>query len=769
MAGKVQEEKTAIRTLAWISGSFSAAVLAAHFLVPKAWLLWAALIALLPLPMALLLRSANRKRLCIVCLFCAAGFLRYWGYWNHTVLPPEQFVGTEQTVTFRAVEFPTTYEEYSYLTVYAEELDTRVLLYDYNELMPELQPGDRFRASVKFVSAGIRKGEATDTYYARNVFLRGYLTGAPEPETPWRGRALYAPQYAAQWLANSIQVCFPQQTATFLKALTTGEKSGIYQDSSLYVPLSSSGMMHIVAVSGTHVSYVVFLCCALLGVRKGGLFSILAIVFFAMMTGLSPSVIRAGAMQSILLLAPIVRRENDAPTSLLAALMGLLLVNPGSVGSVSLQLSFAAVAGLLFAAGPCYAFLRERSGRLYRLCPPLVKFICGSLSATIGATLFSTPLAAIHFGFVSMYGALTNLLVLWLIPICFAGGFLTALLHGILPGVSGILAVPLTKVTELIFRLTGGIGRLPGAVVSFSGNHLAVLMAVCYGILLVCILLHARGIRVRPLTPICLCVCGYCLLTMQTRYWYEHHDVAAAVDVGQGQSIALLSGKDTVVVDCGGDQTGTSGDRTAAYLLGRGRTDVDLLVLTHLHADHTNGVTRLMERIPVRQIVISADAEDEDEILPEIQSVAERLGTEIVRVKEDTRFQLERLSLVTYCSPYGGENDGLMILAGVNGYDTLITGDVDQRAEVWLARHGALPDGELLIAGHHGASGSTGQTILDAFQPDTAVISVGYNHYGHPAEAVLERLNQEQIPVYRTDLSGDVEIRMEKHGEEGNA
>ena len=110
-----------------------------------------------------------------------------------------------------------------------------------------------------------------------------------------------------------------------------------------------------------------------------------------------------------------------------------------------------------------------------------------------------------------------------------------------------------------------------------------------------------------------------------------------------------------------------------------------------------------------------------------------------------------------------------MILAGVNGYDTLITGDVDQRAEVWLARHGALPDGELLIAGHHGAASSTGQTILDAFQPDTAVISVGYNHYGHPAEAVLERLNQEQIPVYRTDLSGDVEIRMEKHGEEGNA
>lgn len=204
MAGKVQEEKTAIRTLAWISGSFSAAVLAAHFLVPKAWLLWAALIALLPLPLALLLRSANRKRLCIVCLFCAAGFLRYWGYWNHTVLPPEQFAGTEQTVTFRAVEFPTTYEEYSSLTVYAEELDTRVLLYDYNELMPELRPGDRFRASVKFVSAGIRKGEATDTYYARNVFLRGYLTGAPEPETPWRGRALYAPQYAAQWLASSI-------------------------------------------------------------------------------------------------------------------------------------------------------------------------------------------------------------------------------------------------------------------------------------------------------------------------------------------------------------------------------------------------------------------------------------------------------------------------------------------------------------------------------------------------------------------------------------
>lgn len=148
---------------------------------------------------------------------------------------------------------------------------------------------------------------------------------------------------------------------------------------------------------------------------------------------------------------------------------------------------------------------------------------------------------------------------------------------------------------------------------------------------------------------------------------------------------------------------------------------------------------------------------------------AERQGTEVTFLEETAQWILDEFDLVLYLSPYKGENQGIIVQASVESYDVLVLGDVNHTADKWLVREFGLPDGELIVAGHHGAKSSTGEVLLDAFTPETALISVGYNNYGHPTQEVLDRFARRGIAVRRTDREGNLEIRIGEHGEEGNS
>ncbi len=757
-----------VRKLACAAMGFSVAIFAAQYLVPVQWLVPFAVGCFICLLPVLLLRGNARVRAGIFCLFAGMGFLRYAGYEVWTKQPPEQYVGQTLEVTARVVDFPVENGEYGSVEVWLETLETHAILYDYEGNLSSLSPGDRFTGEVKFASAGQRRGEPTDVYTSRGIFLRGYFQETHRLETGWKWRSLYAPRYVAKWLKDTIVTICPGETGQFLSALTTGDKSGIYQNTRRYVALSDAGIMHVVAVSGMHVSYLTAMCCLLLGAGRGRRAGIVLVLFFALMTGMSPSVVRASLMQILLLMAPGVRRENDALTSLSAALMLLLLANPGAAGAVSLQLSFASVAGLLFLTPRCYRWMEEKVRRFPRPLHLLGRFAAGSVSATLGATLFSAPLTAGYFGFIPLYSVLTNLLVLWLIPVCFAGGFLIGIVGAFLPSLGCLLGRIMEFPVKVIYGICEKIADLPGAVISLSGNALGWWLAGCYAVFLLTYLVKRKGQSYRPVLPVCLCICSLCIFQLGSRWYFRSVPRAVAVDVGQGAGIVLLSGETTMVVDCGGDDYGSAGDRMASYLLGRQRDRIDLLVLTHAHEDHTNGVARLMERIPVEHLVLAEACEDEGGALPEILESAQRHGTQIHKIVQDTALQIGEFSMTAYVPPYQGENQGLFLLVSRGTFDILITGDADVAGEEWLIRHGQLPDGELLVAGHHGSGTSTSPVLLDVFSPEQVMISVGYNSYGHPDTAVLDRLAERNVIVYRTDKIGDVEIRMEQNGEEGN-
>jgi len=228
-----------------------------------------------------------------------------------------------------------------------------------------------------------------------------------------------------------------------------------------------------------------------------------------------------------------------------------------------------------------------------------------------------------------------------------------------------------------------------------------------------------------------------------------------------------MAGEDTAVVDCGNTSSlENAGALAGEYLLSCGRESIQVLMLTHLHADHANGAVRLMEMLPVETLILPADADDDD-LRAEILACAERRGTEVYELDAPAQITAGGIRMQIYKLPEDrNENERcLMATLTIDGTDMLITADAPKKLERALAAQEDLRGTDILIAGHHGSKSAGADELLAEAGGSLAVISTGYNTYGHPAPETVERLESYGYRVFRTDRDGSVEIRTGgKHG-----
>ena len=229
------------------------------------------------------------------------------------------------------------------------------------------------------------------------------------------------------------------------------------------------------------------------------------------------------------------------------------------------------------------------------------------------------------------------------------------------------------------------------------------------------------------------------------------------LDVGQGQCLVSRSGESVSVIDCGG-QEDASGETAARFLLARGVTQVDRLILTHFDADHCNGVRQLLRRVRVKTLYVP-DVSPENNLRTKILFAAAQAGAEIRFVTNDLTLS-DGMRMFAPTGSAEESNTGLCVLAAGEKYDILVTGDLSKQAEYRLLSTHALPRAAVLVAGHHGAASSTSEALLRAIRPEAVLISVGAdNRFGHPADETLRRIEKAGAAVFRTDLSGTITIR----------
>lgn len=743
-----------MRRLAIFSGAFALGTAACVWLFPSWAGLCCGILLLFGGVFLCVVKEKYGVRLGIAALGLSLGLLWSWGYEQIYIVPLRDCCGLRENITVEVLTYPEKTERGC--RVEAELSGGRVQLY-LNKDLP-IKPGDRVSlcAEVIDVSRGI--GNENNLYYqSKDISLLALQVGEPDVVSAERIPVSAYPTVAARWVREKLTELFPEDVEGFARALLTGDKSGLSYN--LSNAMSLVGISHVVAVSGMHVSLLIGLITSVFRRRSlGVVISFGVMVFFAAMLGFGASVTRAIIMNTVLLAAPLLKRENDLPTSLSFALLLILIENPWSIANVGLQLSFAAVAGIALLtpslAGRLHSWLghRQQDLSLHTLWRRIAKPLCNNFAMTIGATAFTLPIIATIFGTVSLISPLTNLLLLMPISLIFT------LLPAVL--VLGVIWTPLgsgaawllSRGIRGILWAVQGLAKIPFAAVSANGFYVVAGLISVYAL----IFLYLRWRRTFSKGVFPACLCGILVLMVLFGVLDGRRAGLTMLDVGQGQCILFRTENAAVMVDCGGSDGEEAGELAARQLLMSGILELDALILTHYDTDHVGGVVQLLSRVKVTRAYVP------DILSPNRESVLKALGeagTEIIFVTKSRTVPLPGGS-VSLFSPRGDadENNGLAVILSIDSYDIMVTGDMDIEAERELLREQKLPDVEVLVAGHHGSKYSTSSDLLQRVMPETVLISVGENTYGHPTAEVLERIEVIGAAVYRTDLYGDITI-----------
>lgn len=757
-----------VRILCTASIGYCTAVFLSHYL-----LFGESIIAVLSLPVmlalsAFLFRGRMRTRIIIAALAMTLGFGQYWLHYDLTVAKCEVFAGKEIETTARITDFPDIRDRCALLSVKITDdnlPNVSALIIDYSNEEADFRPGDEIKVKLKLRSVTERFGEETDSNISKGVYLSGYTSEKIEKTGRWSGSFIYFPKLVGNVLHNEIGQLFPEDTAPFMKALLAGYKDDYYGNDKLYASMNVAGLAHVVAVSGMHVAFLVGVLQSLLGKnRRSSLICICLVWLFVVMVGSPLSAIRAGIMISLLMLAPVLGRINDRATTLSFALALILVTNPFSAGSVALQLSFGAVAGIFLFSQPIYAYFSKK------LSPPRIframwNYIIATLSSSLAVTVFTFPLLAVHFGYITLLAPVINILCLWAISLLFVGGFAVCAVGLVLPTPASWLAAVLSCLVRYIAFVVEYAAKLPITALYMENKYAPAWLLTSYALFIAYFLLRRKK-KISVFAPSALCLAMLCgVFALTGRDMRSDTGTISVMNVGNGQCIAVTEGESVVVIDCGSyGVTQNAGSMLSSYLRAGGRYDIDYLMLTHLHSDHTTGVVRLLNLMNVNTVILPDNAEDTngDDVLDDIIAACEENGTKIVYITRDTEFTAGAIRLSVYESSERGSRDesGIMSTVSIGDYDMLVAGDVEKVVERELVSSHDLSGTELLIVPHHGSKYSTSDELLSELRPETAVISTGYNRYGHPTKETLDKLNEYGVNVLRTDELGRIVLHV---------
>ena len=556
----------------------------------------------------------------------------------------------------------------------------------------------------------------------------------------------------ARWrraLERRLDAGLSPEARELVVPLVVGDRTGLSTE--LYSALRASGLIHLIALSGLHVVWLASLARALVASLGGGVgpravAAAACAVFYAGIAGPIPSLMRATAHECLMAAAALRGRALDPVQALALSVLGLLAWAPGWAADLGFQLSYAATLGLVTLA----PWLTEKAGRWSAWCAPFVP--------TLSAQTTALPILLARFHAISWAGAFSNLVAVPVSGLLLAAAWLGALAELAVPG----FGHPWFSAGEVLAATLRWIAvtssRLPGALWA-AGAEGGVVWCAAAGVALLALALpRPRTLegRRRPDAPLRevakilgAVLLGVALLsaaTVRPLTPPAGHAWLVALDVGQGDALALAFGRSWWLLDAGPRAPNFDAGETMVLPFFRwaGVRRLEWLLITHDDSDHAGGAGAVLRGMAVERAGVTAARPGAPVLHPRARLLA----------RGDT---LQRDPPVKVLwpprGPAGGGNNGAIVIeAGRAAGRLLLMADVDSTVEDSLA---VTPGVLVLKVAHHGAASSTGTGFLRRARPVFALLSVGArNRFGHPAPELLERLNAARVAVRRTDLEG---------------
>lgn len=550
--------------------------------------------------------------------------------------------------------------------------------------------------------------------------------------------------------------------AGLVPALVDGDDAGLPAD--VETDFRTTGLTHLTAVSGTNLTLVVgalVLLARTLGLRRHALTAVgvLGIVGFILLARTEPSVLRAAAMGAVGLFALGTDGRRRGLRALGVAVAGLVLIQPWLAVSAGFVLSVLATGGIVILGPPL----------IQRLDQWLPRGLAEAIAVPMAAQLACTPVVAVLSSQVSLVAVVANLLAGPLVGPATVLGLLGGLVGLVDGGLGRLVGTVAGWCVSGIILVARTCADAPLAAIGWGSGPAAIAALVALCVILVPLLLGVlrRPARAVPATVLILLV----VLGVPGRIWSlpgfgwpPEEWIAVACDVGQGDALVLATGPGSaVVVDAGPDPAAVDG-----CLRRLGVDHVPLLVLTHFHADHIDGLDGVLGGRQVDRIETTAVLDPP----AGVDDVSRRAAAADVPVAVAPFGLTRQFGAVTLQvlhpprrEPVRGSgtgdaaNDGsVVLLVEVGGLHLLLTGDVEPPGQAQLRR--LVPDlrVDVLKVPHHG-SDHQDLDWLTSLDARVALVSVGAdNDYGHPSASVLDVLSRAGAVIGRTDQQGDVAV-----------
>ncbi|MCX5884163.1 MAG: DNA internalization-related competence protein ComEC/Rec2, partial [Deltaproteobacteria bacterium] len=630
-----------------------------------------------------------------------------------------------------------------------------------------------------------------------------------EQTAPQRGGFLQWVYRIRKTISRTLDNIGEADERAVLKALLIGERSGISER--ITENFSKAGLSHLLAISGLHVGIVAttsfFIFRWILSwfpfflwrawTRKGAaLLSLIPVLGYGLVSGMSPPTQRAVIMIIIFLMTFLIHKEHESLNTLATAAILILILHPPSLYSISFQLSFASVFAILYFLPRLWQPDDDVSGIRKRI----KNYAYSSLWVTLSATLGVQPLVMVYFNQISLISPVSNII---LIPIV---GFGVVPLGLFFAGISLISPIAslwgfelCAAILKISLNLTDFLANLPfSSLKTITPSLLEITFAYLLLLALITLkkkplsdsqLLRALSIRNKESLSdgvknmlLMITVVSASLLCLDALYWgyqrFLRSDFRVTVlDVGQGTASLLEFPKGPVMlIDAGGFSSFSAfdmGKMVVAPLLWRKKIrTVDILVLSHANSDHVNGMAYIAEHFHVKAIWANTEPEDssgyrrfmdvlqEQSLFPaDFKTFARHheindVSLDIVNPPPDF---MERRQMETWRDI---NNNSLAVHAGFGNVTLLFPGDIKSGAEKeMVALFGDRLQSRVLVAPHHGSKTSNSAAFVETIKPQSVIFTTGLNNrFNFPHPSVIKRYQDMGATLLNTATHGAVQI-----------
>ncbi len=561
--------------------------------------------------------------------------------------------------------------------------------------------------------------------------------------------------------------------AEFLKGLVVGDRSDISDE--VKRDFMDAGVSHLIAVSGLNVAYLILSLSLLLSVfRLNNTFKLIVIliflIYYCMLTGNTASIVRASIMGGLALVSFRMQRKSQFYNIVGVSACLILLYDSRLLFDAGFILSFAATVSMVwiyekldkhFVSG-----IFENENRTARI----LRNILAAFLITFAAQAGTLPITASYFGKISLISLIVNIVAVPLANLSLAIGFMQISFSLISESVASLAAETnnlLLSVQLFIIRQSASIPGSSFYIEELTGLQIA---GIYFCILLVVTSANLKAFLLRLFISVIM------VTTLKSDFYSKKNELSVTMlDAGQGDCIVIQTPDDkNIVVDCGNSTNSFDiGEKTLApFLRRKGVSEIDLLILTHNHADHIGGAAYIIENFRVRTLVYSSNGIKQ----PMASGIFEKASSKNVKMHEaeagdfidgagEVRIYLLFPEL-NQNAVFSGEmqdnlnNSSVVFLLKYKEAEILFTGDIEAEAEKYLVeKYGTFLSSDVLKSAHHGSKTSSTSEFLSIVVPEAVTISCGINNkFGHPSSEVLKRYRHTGAEIYRTDLNGGITI-----------